>query len=277
MRRYAIAAEVVEPGGVRVTVEADVDRERLLQELRAKGVPVVRLAAAPRVLVLAEGGGAAAAAFHEALAAQGLAGRLAPAEPGASADLPALAEWARGLGCHFAAVVVPESLPPSAPAPLPAGDLAEGRSRVRVQVIDARRRVVVGTFGVEGRAWGADALEAGARALGQAGRLLARPVLAAVEQSGWTLGSEASRRVLRVEGLPDPKAVEQVGDGIAALAETRSAALRSVSAGAAEWTVEALESGLPWPAVVEAVRVARGRLVWLGGEPREGRAAWRNP
>lgn len=60
VRRYAIVAEVAEPGAVRLTVEADVDRDRLLQELRAKGFAVVRLATAPRVLVVAEGSGPAA-------------------------------------------------------------------------------------------------------------------------------------------------------------------------------------------------------------------------
>ena len=151
-------------------------------------------------------------------------------------------------------------------------------------MIDARAQTTVGTAQTLAEVIGDGVVEAAAAASSKAGRDLAYPLLAVLEQSGWAPGAELRALRIQVDGLVEPALVEEIGAELAAVAEVEKAGLWEVGYRSAIWQVEAVDSGLRWDTILGSIRLQRGRLVWRGGglsasadRPRVVQAAWVEP
>ncbi|GAB4255857.1 MAG: hypothetical protein Kow0092_01370 [Deferrisomatales bacterium] len=285
--RYGIVRQLMGPEEVRVVADVEVDRARLLSALEAHRVAVVRLGARPRLLIVPTGGdlaSRAAKALGEILEEEGFRSVRRAIEGEADVQDAALAAWAWGEGCHLALAVAAEAAAdPEAPDP---GEGAVGgpapsavRATVRGRLIDARSGWVVGQRQV---VVAVEADEGGEPAAGEeAGRRLAAPVLADLEQSGWSLEGPVAQVDLRVEGVPDPAALEAVGRELRALTEVRRVALREVGYRSALWRLEVIESGFGWDALLAATRLEGAALEIRGESGLDGssdvpvvQAAW---
>ncbi len=255
--RYAPARARQEGAFYVVDVDVDVDRDRLLDALAAAGIPVHRMAAAPRVLVVSGGGpgaDSAARAVSDTLRRESIPHRLYPVEDAGDWDFARLGRTARAFGCHLVFVVTgtdTEAGPGDGDEgeELPAPD----RSRVRVHLggwgLDAvRGQMLAGEAlwaeGVAGDFWAALG-----RAAYRGGRELAARFLEAVALADWSPGPSAGRLAIRVADLPGPGAVERMERALLALSEVRSVRLAEIGFRAAEWEVWAYRGGLPWESV----------------------------
>jgi len=294
VRRYGITSEGLEGSDFVVTLAADVAEEKVLADLRAMGLPVMQLAARPRVLVVALGGDdstVAVQAVRRTLDAQGFVVRAYPGEPPAQVDEGVVAAWGRDLGCHvaFAVTAGPVSGEEQGEGQGPGegdGVLNEGvKAAVRATgwAVDTHTGVLLGQ--AEGRAlgWGEDAVAAAAVAARRAGGRLGNGLVAALEQSHWTPGDQVRSVMLEVVHIPGPAEVEALQRALPELTEVRSVALRAVGYHTATWLIAAVDSGQSWEAVVASVRLPRGRLAWVGGglpapgDPEVVKTEWTGP
>ncbi|MFU8857124.1 MAG: hypothetical protein ACNA8S_08970 [Deferrisomatales bacterium] len=253
IQRYSIVLEDVEGDELVMSVEAEIDRDSVLARLRALGVLVHVLPARPRVAVVPLGGSAAeggARALRRVLEAQGYVTRSLPADFSQAPDQSAAARWARDLGCHVAFVLFPQ-----------AGG-REASVALEGWIVEARRGDLLARGEAAAGAEAEDPVEAAARAARRAGERLAASLLARLEQSGWSLGEEVERFDLAVEGLRAPSLVEAIGRSLPLVAEVREATLREVRYGSAVWRLEARDAGLGPEALLGALRLPQGRLVW---------------
>jgi hypothetical protein len=301
VQRYGITSEGYSGEDLVLSLDADVSQQKILGELRARGFTARVLPARPRVLVAALGGPEAAEAAREVrrrLEAEGTPARVLPEGERFGVDEAQLAAWALELGCHvaFGVTVVPppeESEPAEAPAPAePAGDIwgpapaprVAERALAQGWVVDARTRAVLGRAEAAAEGEGIDAEAARGRAYSRVGEHLAYALLAELEQSGWVPGEVARTVDLEVEGLPGPDAVEAIQRALPLVADVRRAELREIGHRSATWRVDALSTGVGWDALLDAVRLPRGRLMlaggdWVGAEgvPERVRALWVEP
>lgn len=273
--RYGISSEDLgAAGSVRVEVEAEVDRDRVLAELRRRGVPVHVLDVRPRVLLVPAGGPFAsptARSLRDVFEAEGFRTRLFPGGTAESVDEAQASAWARDLGCHVAAVVVGTPTPPpdqESHAETPAaGEQARERAlHAEGWLVDALGGGLLGRAAAVAARSEEDGDPTRPRAAARAGRTLAYALLADLEQSGWRPAGQPVSLELEVDGLPGVAAVEAVQGELASTTEFRRVTLRRVGHRRATWAIEALAGGLGWDAVLGAVRVSPGRLAYRGGE-----------
>ena len=276
--RWAISSETQVSGSLRISTEVDVDREKLLEQVRDLGFTVLQLVTAPRILVLPAGAAevtSAGRALRGVLESEGFRTRVFPVDPGIAGNEASVSEWARGLGCHVVFVVRVGEMaasPPDLPQDegLGLGWLGpDDRVRVGVTgrgwVVDARGERTLGRTEAVAEGEGSGPVDAAAAAATRAGRELAYPMLALLEQSGWTPGVEARALAVQVEGLVEPALVEELGAELAVVTEVRRVELRELGYRSAVWRVEAVDSGLAWDTILASIRLRRGRLAWRGG------------
>jgi len=275
IQRYSISSEGPEGDGFTVSLEAEVAQEKLLGELRAMGFSVHLLAARPRILVAALGGGEATAVaqgLRRILDAQGYVARTFPGAAAETVDEAAAAGWARDLGCHvaFAVFAAPEEEAPApeggaaGPAPVEAPPpRVRAADRARGWVVDARRATLLGQAEVVAVGEGADPVAASGRAATRAGERLASALLAQLEQSGWELGATEEVIELAVRGLTGPAVLELIQKALPSVTEVRSAELAEVGHRSAVWRLTVRDGGLGPGALVVALRLGRGRLSWV--------------
>ncbi len=279
--RYAVVDEDVDRGRVRVTVEAEVDRQGLLARVREAGYAVVRLGARPRVLVygsarqVPEGIEALRAVLDaEGFTTRGLAGEVEG--PGDAAELAAAA---RDSGCHVAVAVnvrsrEPQRVPSGPAAPGESTELAGSAAwaaptpsrvfEVSVDVegwlVEGRNAEVLGQAVASATEVGAEPVVLTARAAARAGREVAYRLLAQLEQSGWSPGDRVEAFDLRLSGLDAPPLVETIQGGLAGVTEVREVSLRELGYRSAVWRIVVADAGLGWEALLEAVRAPGGHL-----------------
>ncbi len=276
--RYAPARARQEGNSHVVEVDVEVDRDRLLDALAAAGIPVHRMASAPRVLVVSGGGpgaDSAARAVSETLRKEAIPHRLYPAEDAGDWDFPRLARVAREFGCHLVFVVTTTDTE-AGPG---GGDEGEDpvppdRTTVRVHLggwgLDAVREQMITGEAVWAEGVARDFWGALGRAAYRGGRELASRFLEAVTLAEWSPGPSAGRLAIRVTDLPDPGAVERVRRALLALSEVRSVRLAEIRFRAAEWELLAYRDGLPWEAVLPWLDLQGANIALTGTEAREG-------
>lgn len=258
-----------------VTADADVDQPRILAELEKRGFSVRRLSAVPRVVavVLGEGpAGAAVESLRAVFEAQGFVCASLPGVGGQPLDSE-LAERARGLGGHVVLGVGAEAdLTVGSMTATASDEVRRASVRAWGWLADARTGRRLDEAEARAEVWQPALPDALQRAAGAAGRDLAWALMARLEQSGWTPGGEAVFREVRVVGLPDPLAAEEIHGGLAGLTEARRVELRWVGHREARWGFEATDAGVSWPAALAAARLPRGRLTWIGSDGGPGGA-----
>ena len=276
--RYAPARARQEGNSYVVDVDVEVDRDRLLDTLVAAGIPVHRMASAPRVLVVSGGGSgadAAARAVSDTLGKESIPHRLYPVEDAGDWDFPRLARIAREFGCHLVFVVTATDTEAGSGGEDEGEELAPpDRTTVRVHLggwgWDAVREQMLTGEAVWAEGVARDFWGALGRAAYRGGRELASRFLEAATLAEWSPGLSAGRLAIRVTDLPDPGAVERVQRALLALSEVRSVRLAEIRFRAAEWEVWAYRDGLPWEAVFPWLDLQGANIALMGTEAREG-------
>lgn len=259
--------------GDEIEVEADVDRDKLLDALRSRGFDVRRMSAFPRIAVIAKEDPLSASAvkfFKGVLEKRGFNVKVFSVE--GEMEEQEASDIARDLGCHIALLFsVEEKFADNSRGgsfSLLDFEFSEKSPIIidkplvfaAVQVVDSSSERILGMVEAEAFGRGPDKQEALVYVAARVGKKLTEPFIALLEQSEWSPGVEAVETLIRIKGLAHPSALEEIQKELLAITEILSADLRGIGFRTALWTVTALDSGISWKAVLSSVKLSRGRL-----------------
>jgi len=277
--RYSVVSEVFELGGDEagekageIEIEAEVDKDKLLAAFIDRGFHVRQMSADPRIAIMPTQGASATPAargLKDELEKRGFRARIIPVEKGLSEN--EASAIAGDLGCHIALFISVEEKSTKKQAPQHPSDIefsektpimVEKRSvAVTAQVVDASDESMLGEFGDEASGQGPDRMAAFANAASYAGKKLAEPLIALLEQWEWSPGQYTAENLISIKGLTSPQALEELQKELLAITEVQTAELKQIGYQSAVWAVTSIDSGISWDALLSTVKLSKGRLL----------------